>query len=56
VSKECPLRRQINLLPAILLVLAATASATAECVDLQQPGRLAFEGTLSYRVFAGPPN
>jgi Domain of unknown function (DUF4431) len=49
------LRRQINLLAAILLV-AATASATAECVDLQQPGRLAFEGTLSYRVFAGPPN
>jgi len=42
---------------ALSLCLSIPAlSANAACVDLRQTGTLSFEGALSYRIFAGPPN
>ena len=42
---------------ALSLCLSIPAlSANAACVDLRQMGALSFEGALSYRIFAGPPN
>src|SRR5438128_892257 len=35
---------------------AAALSANAACIDLKQTSSLSFEGTLSYSIFAGPPN
>ena len=35
---------------------AAALSANAPCIDLKQTSTLSFEGTLSYSIFAGPPN
>jgi hypothetical protein len=32
------------------------SSANAACIDLKQTSSFSFEGTLSYRIFAGPPN
>jgi len=37
-------------------ICAAALSANAACVDLKQTSSLSFEGVLSYRIFAGPPN
>jgi hypothetical protein len=35
---------------------AVALSANAPCIDLKQTSTLSFEGTLSYSIFAGPPN
>ena len=37
-------------------MLAGTLSASAGCVDLKQTDAFSFQGTLSYAIFAGPPN
>ncbi len=37
-------------------ICAAALSANAACIDLKQTTSLSFEGALSYRIFAGPPN
>jgi hypothetical protein len=39
-----------------LSIWAAGVSANAACIDLKQTSSLSFEGTLSYRIFTGPPN
>jgi hypothetical protein len=39
-----------------LSIWAAAVSANAACIDLKQTSSLSFEGALSYRIFAGPPN
>src|SRR5437763_11429296 len=39
-----------------LAILAATLSASAACIDLKQTSSFSFEGTLSFSIFAGPPN
>ena len=46
---------------AVALVLyfstcAAALSAQAACIDLKRTSSFSFEGTLSYSIFAGPPN
>src|SRR6266436_6048740 len=45
-------------LPLVLYfsTYAAALSANAACIDLKQTSTLSFEGTLSYSIFAGPPN
>jgi hypothetical protein len=35
---------------------AAAPSANSACIDLKQTTSFSFEGTLSYGIFAGPPN
>ncbi len=43
----------------LLVIAAAMAPApmqAAECLSLREPHRLTFAGTLSYRIFPGPPN
>ena len=37
-------------------ICAGTPSANAACIDLKQTAGFSFEGTLSYGIFAGPPN
>jgi hypothetical protein len=37
-------------------MLAGTLWASAACVDLKQTDTFSFAGTLSYAIFAGPPN
>jgi Domain of unknown function (DUF4431) len=44
------------LLSAICFTIWAAGPADAACVNLQEPTSLAFEGTLTRRTFAGPPN
>ena len=48
--------RSQALLSAICFAIAAAAPADAACVNLQEPTGLSFEGTLTRRIFAGPPN
>jgi hypothetical protein len=43
-------------LSAICFAIAAAAPADAACVNLQEPNSLSFEGTVTRRIFAGPPN
>jgi len=43
-------------LALIGLTLGLASAANATCLDLKQTNVLSFEGTLSYRIFAGPPN
>jgi hypothetical protein len=38
------------------LTLGLASAANAACLDLKQTNVLSFEGTLDYRIFAGPPN
>jgi hypothetical protein len=38
------------------LTLGLASAANAACLDLKQTNVLSLEGTLSYRIFAGPPN
>jgi Domain of unknown function (DUF4431) len=40
----------------LLLYISASAAANAACLDLKQTSSFSFEGTLSYGIFAGPPN
>jgi len=48
---------QRTVLPSLCFsVCAAALSANAACIDLKQTSSLSFEGALSYRIFAGPPN
>jgi len=45
--------------PVLLLIgltLGLASAANAACLDLKQTNVLSFEGTLNYRIFAGPPN
>ena len=35
---------------------ASSVDVHAACVDVRQTGKLTFEGTLTYQMFAGPPN
>jgi hypothetical protein len=46
----------LSLLSTIGLAICLNASADAACIDLKQTDTLSFEGTLNYRIFAGPPN
>jgi hypothetical protein len=39
-----------------LSMFAGALSAHAACMDLKQTSGISFEGTLSYRIYAGPPN
>ena len=58
--------RQVDVVPmlqgfAVALALyfstcAAALSAQAACIDLKRTSSFSFEGTLSYSIFAGPPN
>ena len=58
--------RRVDVVPmlqgfAVALVLhvstcAAALSAQAACIDLKRTSSFSFEGTLSYSIFAGPPN
>jgi len=45
---------------ALLVVVSAMLSvgsvANAACIDVRQQEPLAFNGTLNYRIFPGPPN
>ena len=43
-------------LSLIGLTLGLASAANAACLDLKQTNVLSFEGTLNYRIFAGPPN
>jgi FtsP/CotA-like multicopper oxidase with cupredoxin domain len=43
-------------LSLIGLTLGLASAANAACLDLKQTNVLSLEGTLSYRIFAGPPN
>jgi hypothetical protein len=36
-------------------LVVSSSLAHAECLDVNQTGRLAFEGTLTFHVFGGPP-
>ncbi len=38
------------------LTLGLASAANAACLDLRQTNVLSLEGTLNYRIFAGPPN
>ncbi|MGO9007359.1 MAG: hypothetical protein ACLQIQ_21960 [Beijerinckiaceae bacterium] len=39
-----------------LLVLASPAAASAACLDVHNVAHVELRGTLTYRIFAGPPN
>ena len=39
-----------------LCIFAGALSAHAACIDVKQASSISFEGTLSYRIYAGPPN
>jgi Domain of unknown function (DUF4431) len=41
---------------ALYLSVAAALSANAGCIDLKETKSFSFEGTLSFSIFAGPPN
>ena len=43
-------------LMVLMTGLVWTSPAGAACLDLQQGGTVTFGGTLTYHVFAGPPN
>jgi Domain of unknown function (DUF4431) len=43
-------------LSLIGLTLGLASAVNAACLDLKQTNVLSFEGTLNYRIFAGPPN
>jgi len=43
-------------LSLIGLALGLASAAHAACLDLKQTNVLSLEGTLNYRIFAGPPN
>jgi hypothetical protein len=43
-------------LSLIGLTLGLASAANAACLDLKRTNALSFEGTLNYRIFAGPPN
>jgi len=49
---------QPSALPLLVYCLAfATAGAAkAACIDLKETNTFSFHGTLSYQIFAGPPN
>jgi len=40
----------------IIVVGALASAAHAACVDIRDPQNLQFAGTLTYKIFAGPPN
>ena len=41
---------------AAAFVLAGTAAASAACLDVREAGSAVLRGTLTYQIFAGPPN
>jgi hypothetical protein len=43
-------------LALIGLTVCFAPEANAACIDLKQANKLSFEGMLTYRIFAGPPN
>jgi hypothetical protein len=43
-------------LSLICVTLGAASATHAACIDLKRKDVLSFDGTLSYRIFAGPPN
>ena len=45
-------------LPLLVYCLALTTAGAAEaaCIDLKETNTFSFQGTLSYHIFAGPPN
>ena len=43
-------------LALIGLTVCLAPEANAACIDLKQANKLSFEGMLTYRIFAGPPN
>jgi Domain of unknown function (DUF4431) len=47
---------RLTILALICFTLCVASAANAACIDLKQTNVLSFEGTLSYRIFAGPPN
>jgi Domain of unknown function (DUF4431) len=46
----------LTILALVCVTLCVASAASAACIDLKQTNVLSFEGTLSYRIFAGPPN
>ena len=38
------------------LAFATAGAAKAACIDLKETNTFSFQGTLSYHIFAGPPN
>jgi hypothetical protein len=50
------LRKSALLLVSCFSMCAAALSVNAACINLKQTSSLSFEGALSYRIFAGPPN
>jgi Domain of unknown function (DUF4431) len=47
---------RLAVLSLICMTLCIASAANAACIDLKQTNMLSFEGTLNYRIFAGPPN
>jgi len=41
---------------ALVLTICSGWSAVAACIDVRRANSLIFEGTLTYRIFAGSPN
>src|SRR6478672_9306523 len=57
-SRRCAMS-DLPFAPVLLLIgltLGLASAANAACLDLKQTNVLSFEGTLNYRIFAGPPN
>jgi len=50
------MHKQLALLAALCVMIGLGVPAHAACVDVRQSEPLSFKGTLSYRVFPGPPN
>jgi len=49
--------RKLHSLSALTLLLSVhILPAEAACIDLKQTRGISFDGILSYRIFAGPPN
>jgi Domain of unknown function (DUF4431) len=53
----CDMMRKFTLHLALYFSISVAApSLNAACIDLKQTTSFSFEGTLSYSIFAGPPN
>src|SRR3984893_7226019 len=50
------LRKSALLLVSCFSMCAPALSANAACINFKDTNSLSFEGSLSYRIFAGPPN
>src|SRR5262245_24317501 len=56
-SGYCAMMQKFTLhLVLYLSISVGAGSVNAACIDLKQTTSFSFEGTLSYSIFAGPPN